>query len=237
MSIVDGDNLPIRYLFKEYCSRKAYIIFRKNHEMRFVGMLSPKSHIGMLFALSYFSNCLKWSESGINHFNLRQKNCRPLYCDSSYKGDVNMTEERVVVFQIDEDEYAIRIGDAKEIIQYPANTKLPNTLDFRGGFIDIHGQTIPVISLSAKFGMADDRPGERWVMIVEIGSREIGIFINGITEVGYLSVANIEPTYGVSDGPGSCIRGFGKIGNRLIILLNPVQVFTDNELGASKAVV
>jgi purine-binding chemotaxis protein CheW len=101
--------------------------------------------------------------------------------------------------------------------------------DHREGVINVHGKSIPVFSLSAKFGLTDNRSREQSVIIMEIDSQDIGIIVDEVTKARQLAVASVEPTPGVGNGRGSCITGIGKAGNRLIILLDLAQLFRNDD--------
>ena len=145
-----------------------------------------------------------------------------------------MTAEQVVIFRIQEEEYAISIAETKEILQYREARRLPSTPDYLEGVIDLRGQIIPVIRLSAKFGLMGDRPEDRRIIIMEIGSREIGIIVDEVTEVLNLAAAHVESVPAVCNELGACIKGIGRIGNRLIILLDSAQLFSNDELAIFK---
>jgi len=140
-----------------------------------------------------------------------------------------MLEEQVVVFRVDEEEYAIPVADSKEIIRYQAAIGHSNPPDYTE-CIHVRGKRIPVFSLSAKFGLIDNWEHDRSVIIMQIGSQDIGIIVDEVTESRQLTVASVEPTPGVINERGSCITGIGKTGNRLIILLDLAQLFNNEEL-------
>ena len=83
-------------------------------------------------------------------------------------------EEQVVVFRLNREEYAISISQAKEIIVYRDTTNLPHTPDYMEGVINVRGKIIPIISIAAKFGLSSSKRADRKVIIVEVGSQEIG---------------------------------------------------------------
>ncbi|MDR3588036.1 MAG: chemotaxis protein CheW [Negativicutes bacterium] len=143
-----------------------------------------------------------------------------------------MTEEQVVIFQVENEEYALRMADAKEIVYYQEAVKLPHTPAYMEGMIMVHGQSIPVVNLSAKFGLPSGKNPDRRIIITEIGARKIGVAVDAVNEVLYLATANIEPTSGGSSDPGACIKGIGKVGKRLIVLLDLGYLFSGEELNS-----
>jgi purine-binding chemotaxis protein CheW len=136
-----------------------------------------------------------------------------------------MLQEQVVVFRVDEEEYAIPVAESKEIIRHQAVIERAKSADYKEGCITVRGKNIPVVSLSAKFGLTDRRKLDQSVIIMQIGSQDIGILVDEVMESRQLTVASVEPTPGVSNERGSCITGIGKADNRLIILLDLAQLF------------
>jgi purine-binding chemotaxis protein CheW len=149
-----------------------------------------------------------------------------------------MIEEQVVIFRIQEEEYAIPLADTQGIIQCQGLKKLVSTSDYMESTINVHGRVIPVVRLSAKFGLAgdrpEDRPEDRRIIVAKVGSQEIGIIVDEVIEVLALAIAGIEPTAGGCSELGACIRGIGKIGYRLIILLDLARLFSAGDLAAPR---
>src|SRR5471030_2593377 len=51
----------------------------------------------------------------------------------------------IVVFQVGEEEFALRISNIKEIIRIPAMTKIPNSPHYIAGLCSLRGELMPVI--------------------------------------------------------------------------------------------
>ena len=141
-----------------------------------------------------------------------------------------MNKEQVMIVRIQEEEYAIPITVAKEILRYQESVKLEDAPDYLEGAINVRGTMIPIVRLSAKFGLTGDYPEDRRIIIGQIGQQEIGIVVDEVVEVLNLSIAKIEPVCEACNELGACIKGVGRIGNRLIILLDVARIFSDDEL-------
>ena len=64
---------------------------------------------------------------------------------------------QIVVFKLGEEEYAMKISFAKEIIRIPALTKMPNTPEFLEGVFNLRGKAVPVFDLKKKFKLVNQR--------------------------------------------------------------------------------
>jgi purine-binding chemotaxis protein CheW len=141
-----------------------------------------------------------------------------------------VAEEQMVIFRIAGEEYAVSVAETKEILQYLEPTRLPNSLDYVEGLINVRGHIIPVVNLSVKFGLVDNQPLDRRVIITEIGNQKIGVIVDEVLEVVNLADADLERTPEIFREAGSCIKGVGKVDSRLIILLDMGQLFTGEEM-------
>jgi len=144
-----------------------------------------------------------------------------------------MLEEQVVTFWVDEEEYAVPKAHIKEITCCQAAARLSGFSDYMEGVLNSDGHLIPVVNLSTILGLPNKRVSNRQVLIMEMNSQEVGVIVDKVTEMTHLNFAAIAPTPGVYNERGSCLRGIGKTGNRLVVLLD-MGVYLD-ELSSLKA--
>lgn len=149
---------------------------------------------------------------------------------ASAKEGCFLEEHQVVVFRIDQEEYAIAKTVVKGTVPYPVTTKLPGSPDYLEDVISVGGQFIPVISLYAKLGLPHDRTKSRWVLILDIGSRQMGLLVDEVTEIVQMAVAIIKSMPDTYEERGSCIKGVCGKCSRLIFLLDPLRLFSKSEL-------
>lgn len=142
-----------------------------------------------------------------------------------------MDEELAVLFCLDGEEYAIPAGQVREILWQQKIGESSNLCCSCIGSVKSRGRDIPVISLSGKFGLDNSRR-QGWVIIAEVGLQEVGILVDEVTEVQYLSVAVLNRASEASTNKASWLRGIGKTGRRLVSLLDLPQIFPESELSA-----
>lgn len=145
-----------------------------------------------------------------------------------------MAEQQMVLFRLGAEEYGIPISQVKEIIQYKGATRLPQTPDFMEGVINLRGKVIPVIELAKKFGLASSGGTDRRAVIIETEGQEIGVIVDEVTEVIRLQDSAIEPAPTMT-ASNDFIRGIGKQNERLLILLELVNIFKQGELEMIKS--
>lgn len=140
-----------------------------------------------------------------------------------------MAEEQLVIFKLGTEEYAVPIYEVREIIHYSSITKIPNAPAYMEGIINLRGNVVPVINLASRFEQDFSLGDEPKVIIVENGNYNFGIIVNEVTEVLRLAEEQIEQAPAITKN-NRCIRGIGKISERLLILLCLKNLFSDEEL-------
>lgn len=141
-----------------------------------------------------------------------------------------MAEEQLVLFKLAEEEYAIAITQVKEIILYNGATRLPNVPEYVEGIINLRGKTLPVINLAQRLALTDvSFRDNKKALIIETDKQEFGIVVDEVTEVLLLEGSAIEAAPEISNN--NWIRGIGKAGDRLLILLDMNYLFGSEEVG------
>lgn len=133
-----------------------------------------------------------------------------------------MPEEQLVTFSLDSEEFGVDIMLVQEIIRIPPITRVPKAPSFVEGVINLRGNVIPVVSLRNRFGMerVEETDLSR-IIVLQVQNRDFGVRVDAVTEVLRLDSDAIEPPPSVALGVDShYIRGVGKIGERLLILLD-----------------
>jgi purine-binding chemotaxis protein CheW len=137
-----------------------------------------------------------------------------------------MAEEQMVTFSLGSEEFGVDIMKVQEIIRIPPVTRVPKARSYIEGVINLRGNVIPIVNLRSRFGMP---PGEETdlsrIVVLQIDNRVFGIMVDSVTEVLWLDNEAIEPPPPIALGMDSnYIRGVGKIGERLLILLKLDQL-------------
>jgi len=110
-------------------------------------------------------------------------------------------------------------------------THVPRAPQFMEGVINLRGQLIPIIDLRTRFGMErSERTKNTRIVVTEIGSKRIGMVVDSVSEVLRIPVEQIEDAPDLVAGVDTeYIRGVGKMGDRLIIMLDLSRVISGSE--------
>ncbi len=148
-----------------------------------------------------------------------------------------MAEDQMVTFSLASEEFGIDIMKVQEIIRIPPITRVPKARDFIEGVINLRGNVIPVVNLRVRFGMPLEKETDlSRIVVLQINGKVFGIRVDGVTEVLRLNSESIEPPPPIALGmDANFIRGVGKIGERLLILLKPDQLMDGDVINEQTA--
>jgi len=129
---------------------------------------------------------------------------------------------QLVTFGLGNEEYAVDILKVREINRLREITKVPNTLHYVEGVINLRGKVITVINLRKKFGLPEQKDSALVrIMIMETQGCTVGIVVDYVSEVLRISADIVEspPVMTSTSLEEEFIRGIVKMADRLVILV------------------
>ena len=134
----------------------------------------------------------------------------------------NSTSQQLVVFSLGTEEYALPIGAVHEIIRYIEPRSVASDVAWVRGVIGLRGKIIPVFDLAARLELAGTgiEPGK--IVILATGGGQVGVMVDEVEEVLTLESGQLED---VPTANPDTVEAIAKIGDRLVILLNPEGLF------------
>ncbi|HEY9085789.1 MAG TPA: chemotaxis protein CheW [Candidatus Tyrphobacter sp.] len=135
---------------------------------------------------------------------------------------------QVATFNLGSEEYGVDISQIQEIIRMVEITRVPRTPAFMDGVINLRGQLIPIIDLRTRFGMERLAPTKSTrIIVTDIGAKRVGIIVDSASEVLHIPIEAIEQAPEMIAGIATdYLQGVGKVGDRLIILLDLTMVIS-----------
>jgi purine-binding chemotaxis protein CheW len=151
--------------------------------------------------------------------------------DDNIKTQLSGKTLQAVTFALGSEEYGVDIAQVQEINRMVTITHVPRAPQFMEGVINLRGQLIPIIDLRTRFGMErSERTKNTRIVVTEIGNKRIGMVVDSVSEVLRIPVEQIEDAPDLVAGVDTeYIRGVGKMGDRLIIMLDLGRVISGNE--------
>ncbi|MEI7606343.1 MAG: chemotaxis protein CheW [Rhodospirillaceae bacterium] len=137
---------------------------------------------------------------------------------------------------VGDETFALNVAQVREVLDLCPFSRVPNMPDYVRGMIDVRGQTVPVIDLRVKFGMAPAPPTDTTrIMVLEVVSNSrplvIGALTDRVIEVTELDSGEVGPPPEIGTRWRSdIIRGIGRRHGKFVIVLNLNKVFAINDL-------
>ena len=142
---------------------------------------------------------------------------------------------QVIVFNLGDEIYGVEISQVKEIILPTRITRIPNAPSFVEGVLNLRGQITTIINLRKRLGKEPNKiDGNTRIIVLEqnnsVGiSSPVGMMVDSVTEVKYLSSENIEeiPKYLSLKEESKFLKGIGKLENELLTLMDLNELFSE----------
>jgi purine-binding chemotaxis protein CheW len=150
---------------------------------------------------------------------------------------------QVVSFQVGLEEYGLDISSVAEVLRPLKITPLPRMPRFVEGVINLRGAIIPVVDMRKRFELSEikNEPKKMRMMITKnavaaspgTGHHLLGLVVDNVQEVITIPKKHIESAPEAAKGVhADFITGMGKVGNRLIILLDITTILSREERAA-----
>jgi len=140
---------------------------------------------------------------------------------------------QVIVFNLGDERYGVDISQVREIIRPTQITRIPNAPDFVEGVINLRGQITTIINLRKRFGMQPKEiDNDTRIIVVENENAVIGMMVDTVSEVKYLSTGDIEalPNMITARNDAKFLKGVGKLPDGLLILIDLNKVLSEDEI-------
>ncbi|MCV9887681.1 chemotaxis protein CheW [Metabacillus halosaccharovorans] len=140
---------------------------------------------------------------------------------------------KVIVFQLQDEEYGIPVQQVRSIEKVEHITRVPRTAPFIKGVINLRGVVTPIIDLRKRFGLQELEETESTRMIiVSKEDIEVGFIVDAANDVIDIHKDIIEPAPEVVGSVEvEYIQGVAKLEKRLIVMIDLDEVLkTDQTL-------
>ncbi|PMC38684.1 chemotaxis protein CheW [Bacillus sp. UMB0899] len=137
-----------------------------------------------------------------------------------------MGDLKVIVFQLQDEEYGIPVQQVRSIEKVQHITRVPRTAPYIKGVINLRGVVTPIIDLRKRFGMQELEDTESTRMIiVSKEDIEVGFIVDSANDVIDIHSDIIEPAPEVVGSVEvEYIQGVAKLEKRLIVMIDLEEV-------------
>ncbi len=137
---------------------------------------------------------------------------------------------KFLIFSMGNEMYGIEIRHITEIIGVQPITEIPEMPQYVKGITNLRGKIIPVIDARLRFKKpAREYDGKTCIIIIDIKQISIGLIVDNVSEVLNLVDEDIAPSPNINKIEHKFVKGIGKIGKSVILLLDCKNLLSDDE--------
>ena len=150
--------------------------------------------------------------------------------------DIETSEDtqkgKFLAFSVWRESYGIEIKFVTEIIGIQDITEVPELPNYVRGIINLRGKIIPVIDVRVRFKKEPKEYNDRTcIVVVDIKGTSVGLIVDNVAEVISIDDSNIVPPPDIKTGfHNRYVRGIGKVGNEVKLLLDCEKLLNDDEI-------
>ncbi|MFZ5976000.1 MAG: chemotaxis protein CheW [Bacillota bacterium] len=139
-------------------------------------------------------------------------------------------KNQYLIFTLGSNYYGIDIKNVTEIIGIQKITRVPELPEYVQGIISLRGKIIPVIDVRMRFKMESIEYNDRTcIIIVDLGNMSVGLIVDGVADVLSFEDSEIVETPGIENENNKFIKGVGKVGDEVKLLINCEELLNDEE--------
>ncbi|MBC8062154.1 MAG: purine-binding chemotaxis protein CheW [Clostridiaceae bacterium] len=139
---------------------------------------------------------------------------------------------KFLTFSVGRESYGIEIKFVTEIIGIQDITEVPELPNYVKGIINLRGKIIPVIDVRLRFKKEPKEYNDRTcIVVIDIKEISVGLIVDNVAEVISIEDSNIVPPPDIKTGfHNRYVRGIGKVGNEVKLLLDCDKLLNDDEI-------
>jgi len=139
---------------------------------------------------------------------------------------------KFLTFTIGKETYGFEIKYVTEIIGIQEITEVPELPIYVKGIINLRGKIIPVMDVRLRFKKEPREYNDRTcIVVIDIHDISIGLIVDHVAEVVVIPPENIVPPPAIKTGfHNRYIKGIGKVGNEVKLLLDCNKLLNDEEI-------
>lgn len=142
-----------------------------------------------------------------------------------------MEEMKPVVFKLENENYGVDINLVQGIEKEQQIVRVPNTVNYIKGIMNLRGEIIPVYDLRAKFGLPQASEEDRQYIIVKVRDSKIALEVDGVKEIHDVydeDIFNVPPI--IINENTRYLKKVIKSENTLIVLIDVDYLLSEEEM-------
>ncbi len=138
-----------------------------------------------------------------------------------------------LIFSMENELFGMEIRHITEIVGIQPITEVPEMPQYVRGITNLRGKIIPVMDARLRFKKPIREYDDRTCIIVfDIKGASIGLIVDSVSEVIAINDEDISPPPGLCVAGNRYIKGVGKAGGSVKLLLDCQELLADDEIGS-----
>lgn len=138
---------------------------------------------------------------------------------------------KFLLFSLGREDYGIEIKYVTEIIGIQEITGVPELPEYIKGVINLRGKIIPIMDVRLRFKKdARDYDDRTCIIVVDIQEIPIGLVVDRVSEVAPIPDEDISAPPHLEKGFQRYIKGIGRIGSEVKLLLDCDRLLDEDEV-------
>ena len=147
--------------------------------------------------------------------------------------DDDTLKGKYLIFSLGSEMYGMEIRHITEIIGIQPITQVPEMPDYVKGVTNLRGKIIPVMDARLRFKKeVRDYDDRTCIVVIDTNDISIGLIVDSVSEVLAIREEDIAPPPELTKGGHKYIKGIGKAGGSVKLLLDCKKLLTDDEIDA-----
>lgn len=155
---------------------------------------------------------------------------------NSYEESNDDNTEQLVVFTLDQQEYAISIDSVQEITRLPESLdKVPKTQCFVEGLVNLRGTVLPVLDMRGRFNLTRMESNDRQrIVVISHKNNKTGYIVDAVLQVLRIPRENIEIAPSLSEDQTRIMNHIVNLKSekRIIQIIDVNELLSADEINA-----
>ena len=145
-------------------------------------------------------------------------------------GQEDTLKGKYLIFSMGNEMYGIEIRHVTEIIGMQPVTEIPDMPGYVRGVTNLRGKIIPVMDARLRFQKpAREYDGKTCIIIIDINGTSAGLIVDSVSEVLTMEDGDIVPPPDIGKAEQKFVKGIGKTGRSVKLLLDCQHLMSDCE--------
>ncbi|NPV91013.1 MAG: purine-binding chemotaxis protein CheW [Firmicutes bacterium] len=139
-------------------------------------------------------------------------------------------KDRYLTFSLGSELYGIEIRCVTEIVGIQPITEVPELPGYIRGIINLRGKIIPVLDVRMRFKKPFREYNDRTcIIVIDTEEVSVGLIVDSVAEVLTIPEGDIVPPPDLGDSGNRYIKGIGKVGGEVKLLLDCHKLLNEEE--------